>query len=88
MMDAVPRPANGDSPIAHMKINFDMKKTPESMQLNDGLETSFIPPEIQMDIVEHPKVVIKYIGGPIYFPRSSDPNYQPPVSVAAFEAKA
>jgi len=28
-----------------------------------------------------PKVVIKYVGGPIYIPRSADPNYEPPPGV-------
>jgi hypothetical protein len=29
-------------------------------------------------ISERPKVIIKYVGGPIYIPKSADPNYIPP----------
>ena len=86
MVDAVPKSASSESPL-HMKISFNMTETPESQQIAAGAEASFIPPDIQMDIVEYPKVIIKYIGGPIYFPRSSDPNYEPPVNDVAFEAK-
>jgi hypothetical protein len=41
---------------------------------------------LEFEITEYPKVIIKYVGGPIYFPRSADPNYEPPASDTRFEA--
>ncbi len=39
----------------------------------------FIPPTIELTVLERPSVVIEYIGGPIYVPPSADPNYEPTV---------
>lgn len=38
----------------------------------------FSPPSFEIEILEMPKVIIKYVGGPIYIPRSADPNYEAP----------
>jgi len=87
MVDAVPRATIPELPFNDMKINFFVADMPGCEELADGAGASFIPPEIEMAIVEYPKVVIKYIGGPIYFPYSADPNYKPPVE-PEFEVKA
>jgi len=29
----------------------------------------------ELEIVELPKVVVKYVGGPMYIPKSADPEY-------------
>ena len=88
MVDEVHKPIDFGSPFVGMKITFNMAQTHENPHFVDSAEANFIPPEIQMEVVEQPKVIIKYIGGPIYFPRSSDPNYKPPVDDAAFKAEA
>lgn len=44
----------------------------------------FVPPTIELTVLERPAVIIEYIGGPIYVPPSADPNYQPP----AFDMQA
>jgi len=87
MVEAVHKPIDFYLPFEGMKITFDMAQTHENPHFENA-EANFIPPEIQMEVVEQPKVVIKYVGGPIYFPRSSDPNYKPPVDEAAFKAEA
>ena len=33
--------------------------------------------DIELTVTQRPEVIIKYIGGPIYVPPSSDPNYEP-----------
>ncbi|HAN43925.1 MAG TPA: hypothetical protein DCP97_00895 [Ruminococcaceae bacterium] len=35
----------------------------------------FIPGSIEFNVKELPKVKIEYLGGPIYFPKSANPNY-------------
>jgi hypothetical protein len=42
-------------------------------------------PDIELKITQRPQVIIKYVGGPIYVPRSADPNYEP---VFGFEPEA
>jgi hypothetical protein len=75
-------------PFIGLKIDFDMAKLTEAQAATQSTETDFIPPDLEVEIVEYPKVIIKYIGGPIYFPRSADPNYEPPPTEAHFEAMA
>jgi hypothetical protein len=87
MVAAVPRTRIGSptSPFVGLKINFNMANV-EAAPHNSEVETSFVPPDIEVNIVEYPKVIIKYVGGPIYFPRSSDPNYEPQEE-ASFETE-
>ena len=51
------------------KLNFDWKV--------DNASFEFIPGDIEISIAQRPDVIIKYVGGPIYVPKSADPNYQP-----------
>lgn len=43
----------------------------------------FIPGSIELIVKELPRVEIEYTGGPIYFPRSADPDYEPIVDITA-----
>ncbi len=45
----------------------------------EQLPMEFVPGSVEIIMKDRPRVEIEYIGGPIYFPRSSDPNYEPPV---------
>ncbi|MDR0425102.1 MAG: hypothetical protein LBH39_06625 [Clostridiales Family XIII bacterium] len=91
MVDAVPRAAAPAPPLAGMRINFDMTRLSDGQDIGiDNVEASFIPPDLEISIVEYPKVIVKYVGGPIYFPRSADPNYEPPADMhtgSNFETK-
>ena len=51
------------------KLNFDWRM--EQMQL------TFVPGDIEFTMTQRPDVVIKYVGGPLYVPPSSDPDYEP-----------
>ena len=51
------------------KLNFDWK-------FGEG-DFKFTPGDIELTVTQRPEVIIKYIGGPIYVPPSSDPNYEP-----------
>lgn len=50
------------------KLNFDLK-------ISNG-DFQFIPGDISLEITQMPDVNIEYIGGPIYVPPSSDPDYE------------
>ena len=95
MIDAVPKADTQPQPVSSMpfiglKIDFDMARLSDARPAGQNAETDFIPPDLEVEIVEYPKVIIKYIGGPIYFPPSADPNYEPPPSAedAHFKAMA
>ena len=50
------------------KLNFDWRLSHPTFE--------FTPGDIQISVTQQPNVEIKYVGGPIYVPRSSDPNYE------------
>lgn len=64
--------------VERMQINFDMSQLAGGLPSADNMDTNFLPPDLELKVVERPKVIIKYVGGPLYIPRSADPNYVPP----------
>lgn len=58
-----------------MQIRFEMDKLNFDWRMNQtALE--FTPGDIQISVTQMPDVQIKYVGGPLYVPPSSDPNYE------------
>lgn len=51
------------------KLNFDWRM--EQMQF------TFVPGDIEFTMTQRPDVIVKYVGGPLYVPPSSDPDYEP-----------
>lgn len=79
ILDFVPQvppntPAYG---FESMQINFNMSRLAGGLPGVDNIDTSFLPPDLELKVVERPKVIIKYVGGPLYIPKSADPNYIP-----------
>ena len=59
-----------------MNIRYEMDKLNIDWRMGEG-EFKFTPGDIELTVTQRPDVVIKYVGGPIYVPPSSDPNYVP-----------
>lgn len=59
-----------------MQIRYEMDKLNFDWRLNQT-QFEFTPGDIEISVKQQPDVVIKYVGGPIYVPPSSDPNYEP-----------
>ena len=59
-----------------MNIRYEMDKLAIDWKMGEG-SFEFTPGDIEFTVTQRPDVVIKYIGGPIYVPPSSDPNYEP-----------
>ena len=59
-----------------MQIRYNMDKLNFDWKIAQG-EFKFTPGDIQITVAQRPSVTFKYTGGPLYVPRSSDPNYQP-----------
>lgn len=59
-----------------MQIRYEMDKLNFDWRVNQP-QFEFTPGDIELSVTQQPDVIIKYIGGPIYVPPSSDPNYTP-----------
>ena len=59
-----------------LNIRFEMDKLNFDWRVNQT-QLEFVPGDIEITVKQQPDVIIKYIGGPLYVPPSSDPNYEP-----------
>lgn len=59
-----------------LNIRYEMEKLNFDWNINKG-DFQFTPGDIEITMTQRPDVIVKYIGGPIYVPPSSDPNYEP-----------
>ena len=59
-----------------MQIRYEMDKLNFDWRVSQP-EFEFTPGDIELSVTQQPDVIIKYIGGPLYVPPSSDPNYEP-----------
>lgn len=58
-----------------MVIPIDTSSIGGGMPSVNNANMEVMLPDIELKITQRPQVIIKYVGGPIYFPRSADPNY-------------
>lgn len=73
-----------------LSINYQMNLPAETAEASSDpveaiqfTEFEFVPGSIEFIITQMPELDIEYLGDPIYFPRSADPNYEPPLDVFA-----
>lgn len=59
-----------------MNIRYEMDKLNFDWRINQT-QFEFTPGDIEFSITQQPDLIIKYVGGPLYVPPSSDPNYEP-----------
>ena len=59
-----------------LSIRYEMDKLNFDWKMGEG-SFEFTPGDIEFTVTQRPDVVIKYVGGPIYVPPSSYPNYEP-----------
>ncbi|WKY45532.1 hypothetical protein Q5O14_05425 [Eubacteriaceae bacterium ES2] len=62
-----------------MQISIPMTRLSSGKPEVNDVDTSFMPPDLELVVTQMPDVIIKYVGGPIYVPPSADPDYQPPI---------
>lgn len=63
-------------PEGELNIKFEMDKLNFDWRIHAN-EFKFMPGDIEISVKQQPDVIIKYVGGPLYVPPSSDPNYEP-----------
>ena len=59
-----------------MSIHYEMDKLNFDWRM-EQMKFTFVPGDIEFTMTQRPDVIIKYVGGPLYVPPSSDPNYEP-----------
>lgn len=59
-----------------MSIQYEMDKLNFDWRM-EQMSFTFVPGDIEFTMTQRPDVIIKYVGGPLYVPPSSDPNYEP-----------
>ncbi len=59
-----------------MSIRYEMDKLNFDWRM-EQMHFTFVPGDIEFTMTQRPDVVIKYVGGPLYVPPSSDPDYEP-----------
>lgn len=59
-----------------MQIRYEMDKLNFDWRMNEPT-FEFTPGDIELTVTQQPDVIIKYVGGPLYVPPSSDPDYTP-----------
>lgn len=59
-----------------MNIRYEMDKLQFDWKFNQG-DFKFTPSDIEISVTQKPDVVIKYVGGVLYVPRSANPDYEP-----------
>ena len=62
--------------VGEMNIRYEMDKLNFDWKIGGG-SFMFFPRHTEFTVTQRPEVLIKYVGGPIYVPPSSDPNYEP-----------
>lgn len=61
---------------AQMNIRYEMDKLNFDWRINQPT-FRFTPGDIEISVTQQPDVIIKYVGGPLYVPPSTDPDYEP-----------
>jgi len=70
------QPMNMDWIPADLQIEYEMDKLNfDWMTMRN--EFQFTPGNIEVIVKEHPRIIIEYVGDPIYVPPSANPNYVP-----------
>ena len=75
-VETLPQTIGDERADGSMEIRYEMDKLNFDWKIDQG-EFKFTPGDIEITVEQHPSVTIKYVGGPIYVPPSSDPNYEP-----------
>ena len=86
MIEVLPEEVRTSSKTNRLRIDFNLSSINKELTTGgfpnmENFDTSFMPPVLELKVVELPRVIIKYVGGPIYIPKSSDPDYVPPKEI-------
>ncbi len=60
-----------------LNINYEVGDVNIDWENVMAMPFEFTPGKVEFTVSQLPSVEIEYLGGPIYVPKSSDPNYQP-----------
>ena len=83
--DIIPQLARQQTAEGPLNVNIDFlpSAAPDlsweggELSIRYEMNFTFVPGDIEFTMTQRPDVIIKYVGGPLYVPPSSDPNYEP-----------
>jgi len=82
VLDYLPKGGNDISwNDGKLSVTYSSKENSFDWESINSPKYEFIPGSIELIVKEMPRIDIEYVGDPIYFPRSADPNYEPIVDV-------
>jgi hypothetical protein len=58
-----------------ISVDYQMDSLTFDWNTNSKPDLEYIPASIEYFVAQYPKVIIEYIGEPIYVPASANPNY-------------
>lgn len=59
-----------------LQIRYDLDKLNIDWRFDEG-EVKFTPPDLEVSVEQLNRVVVKWVGEPLYVPPSANPNYEP-----------
>jgi hypothetical protein len=59
-----------------LNIHYELSAVDFDWEHLEATRLIFNPGRIEISVAQHPKVVIEYVGEPIYVPPSANPNYE------------
>lgn len=59
-----------------LQIRYNMDKLNIDWRFDQG-EVKFTPPDLEVSVEQMNRVVVKWVGEPLYVPPSANPNYEP-----------
>lgn len=77
MVALLPASAQDEDYTSSVEMSFNVSDLQNQVSGGNNIDTQFYPPDLELVVTQRPDVVITYVGGPIYVPPSSDPDYKP-----------
>lgn len=72
---------SGGTDISWQPGGVEFQYQPGDVDINwdvSAPEYNYIPGEVYLEMIQPLQVEVEFLGGPLYFPPSADPNYTPP----------
>lgn len=68
---------------SRLNMQYEADKLVFDWRTQTTADLEFVPGHFNIDITQYGRIDFTYVGGPMYVPLSSDPNYNPPPALNA-----
>ncbi|MCL2071824.1 MAG: DUF6470 family protein [Oscillospiraceae bacterium] len=82
IMEFIPKTgANISFDDGALNIRYEMDNVDINWEHLEASRLVFNPGRVEINVAQHPQIVIEYVGEPIYVPPSANPDYEPVLNV-------